>query len=262
MDGRGTREPLLKKLPSQRQGLAGVWAQAGTGPAPQPIPVAGQVAERALFLWNNDHIRNLIIQNRKVILPIIFPAMEKNTKGHWNQAVQSLTLNVRKLFVDADQELFEDCLLRFQEGELKEREARERRESSWKRLEDLAASKAVTNEAVLVTRTFSGQTCTLHKLVGDFASLMWLCEALFFNVCVVFLDTLTLVFELYVRLRERRQWDNNLFQAWACSGVAYRCGVGWSPQFVGPVEVERQLDLTSVAARLRDSPVWFVQISC
>uniref|UniRef100_A0A1D1YWY2 Serine/threonine protein phosphatase 2A regulatory subunit n=1 Tax=Anthurium amnicola TaxID=1678845 RepID=A0A1D1YWY2_9ARAE len=115
-----------------------------------------QVAERALFLWNNDHIRNLIIQNRKVILPIIFPAMERNTNSHWNQAVQSLTLNVRKLFLDADPELFDDCLLRFQEDEVKELEAREKRESTWKRLEDLAASKAITNEAVLVTRTFSG----------------------------------------------------------------------------------------------------------
>ncbi|MQL71703.1 hypothetical protein Taro_004025 [Colocasia esculenta] len=30
------------------------------------------------------------------------------------------------------------------------------------------------------------------------------------EVCVVFLDTLTLEFELYVRLRERRQWDSDL----------------------------------------------------
>ncbi|MQL71208.1 hypothetical protein Taro_003537 [Colocasia esculenta] len=29
------------------------------------------------------------------------------------------------------------------------------------------------------------------------------------EVCVVFLDTLTPEFELYVRLRERRQWDSD-----------------------------------------------------
>ncbi|KAL7185849.1 hypothetical protein ACSBR2_027751 [Camellia fascicularis] len=110
-----------------------------------------QVAERALFLWNNDHIRNLITQNRKVILPIIFPALERNTRSHWNQAVQSLTLNVRKIFSDADQALFDECLVRFQEDEIKEKEAQEKRESTWKRLEDVAASKAVvSNEAVLV----------------------------------------------------------------------------------------------------------------
>ncbi|PIA36793.1 hypothetical protein AQUCO_03200043v1 [Aquilegia coerulea] len=114
-----------------------------------------QVAERALFLWNNDHIRNLITQNQKVILPIIFPALEKNTRTHWNQAVQSLTLNVRKIFSDADPELFEECLIRYQEEEANEKETREKRETTWKRLEDVAASKVVSNEGVLVSRIMS-----------------------------------------------------------------------------------------------------------
>ena len=113
------------------------------------------MAERALFLWNNDHIRNLIIQNSEVILPIIFPALEKNTQGHWNQAVQSLTLNVRKIFSDADQALFDECLKKFQEDEIKRREMQEKRESKWKQLEDVAASKVVSNEAVLVSRFVS-----------------------------------------------------------------------------------------------------------
>ncbi|KAF6159119.1 hypothetical protein GIB67_032736 [Kingdonia uniflora] len=114
-----------------------------------------QVAERALFLWNNDHIRNLITQNQKVILPIIFPALERNTRTHWNQAVQSLTLNVRKIFSDADPELFEECLTKYQEDESKERETREKRDSNWKRLEDVAVSKAVSSEGVLVSRIMS-----------------------------------------------------------------------------------------------------------
>ncbi|XP_068656033.1 serine/threonine protein phosphatase 2A 59 kDa regulatory subunit B' gamma isoform-like [Aristolochia californica] len=128
-----------------------------------------QVAERALFLWNNDHIRNLIIQNRKVILPIIFPALERNTRTHWNQAVQSLTLNVRKIFSDSDAELFDECLERFQEGKAKEKEIEEKRESTWKRLEDVAASKAVSNEAVLVSRfisSFSMGTTSPRATVG------------------------------------------------------------------------------------------------
>lgn len=120
-----------------------------------------QVAERALFLWNNDHIRNLITQNRKVILPIIFPALERNTRSHWNQAVQSLTLNVRKIFSDSDQSLFDECLARFEEDETKHKENQEKRESNWKWLEEVAAaSKAVTvsNEAVLVSRFASSVT--------------------------------------------------------------------------------------------------------
>ncbi|XP_044490488.1 serine/threonine protein phosphatase 2A 57 kDa regulatory subunit B' theta isoform-like isoform X2 [Mangifera indica] len=107
-----------------------------------------QVAERALFLWNNDHIENLIIQNRKVILPIIFPALEKNAKNHWNQAVHSLTLNVRKIFYDIDPELCKECLHKFQEDESKEDETEARREATWKRLEELAEEKDATNETL------------------------------------------------------------------------------------------------------------------
>lgn len=110
-----------------------------------------QVAERALFLWNNDRIENLIKQNRKVILPIIFPALERNTRSHWNQAVHSLTLNVRKIFSDVDPELFEECLQKFQEDEAQEKEINMKREMTWKRLEEIAAKKASSNEPVLVS---------------------------------------------------------------------------------------------------------------
>ncbi|KAG0451384.1 hypothetical protein HPP92_013783 [Vanilla planifolia] len=76
-----------------------------------------QVAERALFLWNNDHIVSLIAQNRVVIFPIIFEALEKNMQGHWNQAVHGLTSNVRKMFLEMDSELFENCQQQFVEKE-------------------------------------------------------------------------------------------------------------------------------------------------
>ncbi|XP_076940494.1 serine/threonine protein phosphatase 2A 57 kDa regulatory subunit B' theta isoform-like [Bidens hawaiensis] len=109
-----------------------------------------QVAERALFFWNNDHIGSLIRQNRKVILPLIFPALERNGRHHWNPAVHSLTLNVRKIFFDLDPDLFNECLLNFQEEEAKEEKVNARRESTWKRLEEITADKASSNEAVLV----------------------------------------------------------------------------------------------------------------
>lgn len=110
-----------------------------------------QVAERALFLWNNDHIENLIKQNRSVILPIIFPALQRNATSHWNQAVQNLTVNVRKIFSDTDPELFEECVLKFQEDEAKEQEIKLKCEATWKRLEEVAAMKASIKEAVLVS---------------------------------------------------------------------------------------------------------------
>ena len=94
-----------------------------------------------MFLWNNDQIDNLIRQNRKVLLPIIFPALERNARSHWNQAVNGLTLNVRKIFFDLDPELFQECMLKFQEDELKEEEVKAKRDATWKRLEDIASKK-------------------------------------------------------------------------------------------------------------------------
>ncbi|KAK6942741.1 Protein phosphatase 2A, regulatory B subunit, B56 [Dillenia turbinata] len=97
-----------------------------------------QVAERALFLWNNEHIVQLIAQNRPVILPIIFDAMEKNIQSHWNQAVHGLTVNVQKMFMEMDLELFEECQKQYAEKEAKTKELKELREMTWKRLAEAA----------------------------------------------------------------------------------------------------------------------------
>lgn len=98
-----------------------------------------QVAERALFLWNNEHIVGLIAQNRDVIFPIIFEALEKNMKGHWNQAVHGLSANVRRMFLEMDAELFEECQKEFSEKEARAWELEEQRALTWKRLEEVAA---------------------------------------------------------------------------------------------------------------------------
>ncbi|XVF76367.1 hypothetical protein PTKIN_Ptkin13bG0260900 [Pterospermum kingtungense] len=100
-----------------------------------------QVAERALFLWNNEHIVGLIAQNRHVVLPIIFDALERNIQSHWNQAVHGLTVNVRKMFMEMDAELFEECQRQFAEKEARAGEAEEQREMKWKKLADVAAQR-------------------------------------------------------------------------------------------------------------------------
>ena len=102
-----------------------------------------QVAERALFLWNNEHIVSLIAQNRTVVLPIIFEALEKNIKSHWNQAVHGLTVNVRKMFIEMDAELFEECQRQFEEREAKAKELEVQRELNWKRLAEAASQNGV-----------------------------------------------------------------------------------------------------------------------
>ncbi|XP_072959798.1 serine/threonine protein phosphatase 2A 57 kDa regulatory subunit B' kappa isoform-like [Typha angustifolia] len=98
-----------------------------------------QVAERALFLWNNDHLINLISQNRQVILPLIYPALERNARWHWNQSVLNVTMNVRKMFSEMDEGLVLACQSNFQEEEEKKTAAEEQRKLIWERLESTAA---------------------------------------------------------------------------------------------------------------------------
>ncbi|KAL2933501.1 B'BETA: Serine/threonine protein phosphatase 2A 57 kDa regulatory subunit B' beta isoform [Bienertia sinuspersici] len=100
-----------------------------------------QVAERALFLWNNEHIVSLIAQNRSVILPIIFEALEKNIQSHWNQAVHGLTVNVRKMFLEMDVELFEECQRQYEDKVSRAKEVEEQRQLTWKRLAEVAGEE-------------------------------------------------------------------------------------------------------------------------
>ena len=44
-----------------------------------------QVAERALYFWNNEYFCNLVSDNVEVILPIMFAPLFENSKAHWNR---------------------------------------------------------------------------------------------------------------------------------------------------------------------------------
>jgi hypothetical protein len=71
-----------------------------------------QVAERALFLWNNDYIMKLIVNHRTQLFPKLIPSLYRNSKQHWNQTVHGLTYNVLKLLMEADPLLFDQCTVK------------------------------------------------------------------------------------------------------------------------------------------------------
>lgn len=122
-----------------------------------------QVAERAHLLWNNEHILNLITQNRQVILPLVFSALVHNSQNHWNQAVLNLTQNIRKMLSQMDEDLVLACQRRIEEEDSKSNDVAERRRITWERLEEAASNVQSVSGAgdILVPVKSAAATCSV-----------------------------------------------------------------------------------------------------
>ncbi|XP_045776938.1 serine/threonine-protein phosphatase 2A 56 kDa regulatory subunit gamma isoform-like isoform X2 [Maniola jurtina] len=104
-----------------------------------------QVAERALYYWNNEYIMSLISDNATHILPIMFPSLYRNTKSHWNKTIHGLVYNALKLFMEMNQKLFDECTQQYKQEKqnlfvFRERERLMQREELWQKLEARAAA--------------------------------------------------------------------------------------------------------------------------
>lgn len=67
-----------------------------------------QVAERALYYWNNEYLVSLIEENNEVLLPILFPSFYRISREHWNQTIVALVFNVLKTFMEMNPVLFDE----------------------------------------------------------------------------------------------------------------------------------------------------------
>ncbi|KRY69128.1 Serine/threonine-protein phosphatase 2A 56 kDa regulatory subunit delta isoform [Trichinella pseudospiralis] len=107
-----------------------------------------QVAERALYYWNNEYVMSLISDNISEILPIMFPALYKNSKSHWNKTIHGLIYNALKLLMEMNQRLFDECTQSYKK--VKEAEKRKMLETQelWKSVEKLALSNPHYKEVV------------------------------------------------------------------------------------------------------------------
>ncbi|AOW04747.1 phosphatase 2A regulatory B subunit-domain-containing protein [Yarrowia lipolytica] len=74
-----------------------------------------QVAERALYYWNNEYFCTLMSENITEILPVIFPALYENSRGHWNRTIHSMVYNTMKMIMEANPQLFDQCTMVYQE---------------------------------------------------------------------------------------------------------------------------------------------------
>uniref|UniRef100_A0A1I7XNY3 Serine/threonine protein phosphatase 2A regulatory subunit n=1 Tax=Heterorhabditis bacteriophora TaxID=37862 RepID=A0A1I7XNY3_HETBA len=99
-----------------------------------------QVAERALYFWNNEYILSLIEDTSALVMPIMFPALYRISKEHWNQTIVALVYNVLKTFMEMNGKLFDELTSTYKMERQKERKREKDREDMWKKLDQLELS--------------------------------------------------------------------------------------------------------------------------
>jgi serine/threonine-protein phosphatase 2A regulatory subunit B' len=123
-----------------------------------------QVAERALFLWSNDYIVNLMSDHVSIVLPIVFPALYKNSKSHWNRTIHGLIYNALKMFMEISPKLFDECTNRYKQYKQNEKKKQKENEETWKKLQVLADQTACKNPTL---STITRETAAKNILKMD-----------------------------------------------------------------------------------------------
>lgn len=123
-----------------------------------------QVAERALYFWNNEYIMSLISDNSSAILPIMFPALYENSKTHWNKTILGLIYNALKLFTEMSHKQFDQCVQDYNRKQNESNNDNDRQEM-WNRIESIARLRSTGH---LTNGTISSHD--YHEVNGNSSS--------------------------------------------------------------------------------------------
>jgi serine/threonine-protein phosphatase 2A regulatory subunit B' len=108
-----------------------------------------QVAERALYVWNNERFVELATASPGVmekILAAFVASVESNLELHWSKCVQQVTASVRSLLQQVAPDLYarcaDDLATRRSEAEV----AAAVRDARWRKLETAATAASGTTK--------------------------------------------------------------------------------------------------------------------
>ncbi|KAH2155724.1 hypothetical protein KXV68_004997, partial [Aspergillus fumigatus] len=100
-----------------------------------------QVAERALYFWNNEYFCNLVSDNVETILPIMFAPLYENSKGHWNRTIHSMVYNAMKMFMEINPQLFDECSHEYNERQNSAEQREKSRQERWEKVLERAKQR-------------------------------------------------------------------------------------------------------------------------
>ncbi|XP_002127811.2 serine/threonine-protein phosphatase 2A 56 kDa regulatory subunit beta isoform [Ciona intestinalis] len=97
-----------------------------------------QVAERALYFWDNEYIVSLIEVSAAQILPLVLSSLIGVSNHHWNKTITSLAANILKNFMSGNQKFFTKMVMTMKSKKQSEKERAERSKELWRSLEEQA----------------------------------------------------------------------------------------------------------------------------
>ncbi|KAI6237431.1 Serine/threonine protein phosphatase 2A regulatory subunit [Aphelenchoides besseyi] len=112
-----------------------------------------QVAERALYFWNNEYILSMIEETSAQVMPIMFPPLYKISREHWNQTIVALVYNVLKTFMEMNGKLFDELTANYKMEKQKEKRKERDREELWKRLNALDIKEPPKTPPQILSKT-------------------------------------------------------------------------------------------------------------
>jgi serine/threonine-protein phosphatase 2A regulatory subunit B' len=104
-----------------------------------------QVAERALYVWNNARFVDLATSFPGVmeqILPAFVASVEGNLERHWSKCVQQVTASVKALLEEVAPDLYARCAADLAARRSEAEAAAAVRAARWRKLEAAAAAAA------------------------------------------------------------------------------------------------------------------------
>lgn len=113
-----------------------------------------QVAERALYVWNNEQFVKMASSALEEVFPVVVEGMEKNLRWHWSNSVKQLTENVKAMVEEMDPILYDKCLQEIAHKEHMARLQEMKRQEKWERVE-LEAAKNQYLQPPVVARAIS-----------------------------------------------------------------------------------------------------------
>ena len=100
------------------------------------------MAERALYVWNNERFLELATSSPGVmekILPAFVASVEDNLERHWSKCVQQVTASIKALLEQVAPDLYARCAADLAARRSEAEVAAAVRDARWRKLEMAAA---------------------------------------------------------------------------------------------------------------------------